>query len=342
AGMASADIRADLSGNAVVDFTSTMDMPFMIVGNPGNTGELSGESVPDGFGPDRICGAVDYKYNIGKYEVTAGQYTEFLNATAATDTYGLYNTSMADTTAWTFGCNIQQHGSLGNYTYSVSDDWANRPVNYVGPGDAARFANWLHNGQPTGVQNDSTTEDGSYYLNGAMSDAELQAISRKANATWAITSEDEWYKAAYHKNDGVTGNYFDYPTSSDSRPSNDLVDPDLGNNATFHAGGYSIGSPYWRTEVGAHENSDSPYGTFDQGGNVWEWNEAIIGSWRGVRGGSLEFGDADSMHALFRNYTWPTLEYAFFGFRVSEVPEPATLSMLALGGLAMLRRRRSC
>ena len=35
---------------------------------------------------------------------------------------------------------------------------------------------------------------------------------------WVIPTEDEWYKAAYHKNDGDTGNYFDYPTSSDTVP----------------------------------------------------------------------------------------------------------------------------
>jgi hypothetical protein len=42
------------------------------VGNPGNAGEWSGESY-GGYGPDRICGAVGYAYNIGTYEVTAGQ-----------------------------------------------------------------------------------------------------------------------------------------------------------------------------------------------------------------------------------------------------------------------------
>jgi formylglycine-generating enzyme required for sulfatase activity len=26
-------------------------------------------------------------------------------------------------------------------------------------------------------------------------------------------------------------------------------------------------------DVGAYALSDSPYGTFDQGGNAWEWNE---------------------------------------------------------------------
>ena len=53
------------------------------VGDAGNTGEWSGASH-GGSGSDRICGAVDYEYNIGKYEVTAGQYTEFLNAVVVT------------------------------------------------------------------------------------------------------------------------------------------------------------------------------------------------------------------------------------------------------------------
>ena len=39
-------------------------------------------------------GAVADVFAIGKYEVTIGQYTSFLNAAAATDTYSLYNPSM--------------------------------------------------------------------------------------------------------------------------------------------------------------------------------------------------------------------------------------------------------
>ena len=37
-------------------------------------------------------GSVAYNYNIGKYDVTTGQYTVFLNAVGTTDTYGLYDT----------------------------------------------------------------------------------------------------------------------------------------------------------------------------------------------------------------------------------------------------------
>ena len=116
------------------------------VGNPGNAGELSGSGA-GGSGPDRICGAVDYVYDLGKYEVTASEYTGFLNAVADTDTYGLYDTRMWSST---YGCKIEQIGSSPNYTYTVAADWADRPVNFVSWGDAARFANWLHNGQPTG------------------------------------------------------------------------------------------------------------------------------------------------------------------------------------------------
>jgi len=286
-------------------------------GNPGN----ANDTLSDGYG------GVAYTYNIGKYEVTAGQYTAFLNAVAAMDTYGLYSASMDSSAA---GCQITQHGSSGSYWYdfsggtvevpgSTAADWADRPVNYVSWGDAARFANWLHNGQPRGAQDLTTTEDGSYYLDGATSSAELLAITREPDATWVIPSEDEWYKAAYHKNDGDTGNYWYYPTSSDSVPSNDLIDPDPGNNATFNDGGYTIGSPYYRTEVGAHENSDSPYGTLDQGGNVWEWNEAVIVSYRGLRGGSF-YGYGYDLPAANRHYHYPSSEDSDFGFRVAEVP----------------------
>jgi formylglycine-generating enzyme len=300
------------------------------VGNPGNAADLL-------FGG---CGSVGYTYNIGKYEVTTGQYCEFLNSVArGTDTYGLYNMSMwSDST----GCKIQRSGSPGRYTYSVPSDWANRPVNWVSWGDAARFANWMHNGQRGGDQNVNTTEDGSYFLNGATSNTALMAVTRKATATWVIPSEDEWHKAAYHKNDGVTGNYFSYPTSSSIMPDSVLGHPaDPGNNATFFGNnGYTIGSPYWRTEVGAHENSDSPYGTFDQGGNVWEWTDDVLyGSYRGRRGGS--FADEGlNLRAAYRVYDSPSHEYELAGFRVVEVPEPASIVLVAFVSLGMVGRRR--
>ena len=169
------------AGLIAVSVASAAQIETVTVGNPGNPGTLSGESVLGGFGPDRICGAVGYVYDIGRYEVTAGQYAAFLNAVAASDTYGLYNTNMWESER---GCRIQRSGTPGGYTYSVASDWANRPVNYVSWGDAARFANWLHNGQPTGLQGVGTTEDGSYALGGAVDEEGLMAIARSDDATF--------------------------------------------------------------------------------------------------------------------------------------------------------------
>jgi sulfatase modifying factor 1 len=138
-------------------------------------------------------GGINYAYNIGKYEVTVGQYAAFLNAVAAADPYGLYNTSMATNLNI---AGIARSGSIGSYAYSVIGP-SNHPVTYVSWGDAARFANWINNGQPIGSEGNSTTEDGAYTLNGATSSGELMGITRNAGAKWFIPTENEWYKAAY-------------------------------------------------------------------------------------------------------------------------------------------------
>ena len=158
-----------------------------------------------------------------------------------------------------------------------------------------------------------------------------------------MPSEDEWYNAAYYKGGSTNAGYWEYPTSSNTVPGRDMADAS-GNNANYWLNGYLIGSPYYRTEVGEFQNSDSPYGTFDQGGNVWEWNEAIMyAAYRGMRGGSFSSGGS-ILRASYRWYSsYPTDRHYSIGFRVSAVvPEPSSIITLAagLGMLLGLKRRR--
>lgn len=323
-------LAAAVVGCAVVAQAVTIET--VPVGDPGNAADTTG------------YGSVSYAYNVGKYEVTAGQYTAFLNAVADTDTYGLYNTNM-----WlnSFGCKIERTGSSGNYQYAVASDYANRPVNVVSWGDSARFANWLHNGQPTGAQGLSTTEDGAYFLNGATTNAALLAVSREADWKWAITSENEWYKSAYYKGGSTNAGYWKYPTSSNTAPGRDMADAS-GNNANYYENyPFPIDSPYCTTVAGEFQNSESAYGTFDQGGNVWEWNEALVtSSLRGLRGGSFYSGPgSDALLASTRslNLYYPAADEDYYmGFRVASIPEPGSLIMLAgiaLTGLLYYGRR---
>jgi len=300
-------------------------LEFVSIDDPGNSSDTRYSSP--GYG------SVEYSFQMGKFEVTAAQYTEFLNAVAISDAYGLYNNNM-----WTnpFGCKIERIGDSGNYKYQVAVDWANRPVNYVSFWDAARFANWLHNGRPTGEQDATTTEDGAYTLNG-YEGSDVALIMRNPGANFWIPSEDEWYKAAYF--DPLSNQYWDYPTGTNSSPSNDLISPDPGNNANFEADDFSINEPYWRTVVGEFENSYSPYGTFDQGGNVLEWNESIITSTSGVsyreyRGGQFHYIRV-GLKASARFSTLTDNELGSIGFRVARrIPEPSTFA-LALPGIVL-------
>jgi sulfatase modifying factor 1 len=168
------------------------------------------------------------------------------------------------------------------------------------------FANWLNNGQPTGSQNSSTTEDGAYTLNGATSIAALMAVTRKSDATWFIPTENEWYKAAHYQpasQGGDSDSYWPYPMKTNSRPYSDQPPGSSPDNSRvgnfkfddFLSDGYDDGyadtgsgnldsSQNYLTDVGAYSSSPSYYGTFDQGGNAFEWNEADL-----VRRGASPF-----------------------------------------------------
>ena len=315
-----------LSGLVLVGLTAPLLAPpplaavtidWVAIGNPGNAAD-----TPSSNCYKATCGSVSYAYQISKYEVTNAQYAEFLNAKAKSDPFALYHTSMAS-------LGMTRSGVSGSYSYSVTTGFADKPVTYVSFYDSLRFSNWLNNGQGSG-----DTETGAYtLLGGTATPSNGTTVTRNAGASIFLTSENEWYKAAYYN--AVSTSYFDYPTGTNTVTGCVAPGSDTGNSANCN---FAVGAV---TNVGAYSLSDSPYGTYDQGGNVWEWNEQIVsGLNRGLRGGGWNVV-AGNLAASYPVDVNPSSAGSDIGFRVAMIPEPGTglLVMTGLLGLAARRRR---
>lgn len=283
-------------------------------------------------------GAVSYDFQIGKYDVTAREYCAFLNAVAAKDTYGLYDERMASDRAV---ASIQRSGESPYYSYAIIDDPSlDRgllPITYVDYYSAMRFCNWLHNGQPIGEENDETTEMGAYTLNG-----NNIVLPANKDASWRLPTEDEWYKAAYYKGGNSHAGYWSYPTQKNSLPKNEY-EPAVA-NYFFEADQDSstqsikfnipkIGSliikdlpqvdHLFLTPVGYFSDVTGVYGTYDMGGDVFQWtaDKASLFPYsyeegQIVSGGCWELPDfylkADHSQLIFH----PSEKNSCIGFRV--------------------------
>jgi len=303
----------------------TVNIALSPVGDAGNVADSR-----TGFG------AVAYPYQIGTYDVTMAQYTGFLNAVAASDPYGLYQTQMATATP-TYG--ILRTSTSAGYSYALrSTGSANVPVTYVDWGDAARFVNWAQNGEPTGLgEAAGSTETDTYALNGSTGSAALMAVTRSTTATWVLPNADEWNKAGYYVGGSTNAGYWNYPTQNNSDPSNVLSATGT-NNANYD--GATLTDPVgWLTPVGAFAASPGPYATFDMGGDVYQWTETaslvpyntgryFVGGSYGSTVTTLYIGGGGSPP--------PTTSGANLGFRVASVPEPGAAAILFFASLLAL------
>lgn len=272
-------------------------------------------------------GSVPNAFRIATFETTLAQYTTFLNAVAKRlDTpngpivESLYDPRMG-TDANISGITRSGAGTAAEpYVYAVVGD-PRKPVAYVSWFNAARFANWLHNG----ASESADTETGAYPLNLAISGTVL----RNPDARWWIPTQNEWFKSAYYKGGGLDAGYWRFPTQSDMLPGNSSSD--VANQANFlRLGVFSITqgatldpAQNYLTSVGTFSASPGPYGTFDQGGNVDEWTDTVVvksfGESRVTRGGAWSTGGLN--HDVQRVPTaLPSDRLAKLGFRLARTP----------------------
>ncbi len=285
-----------ISGTAIAQSDPLVTVESVIVGNAGNRADQQ-----TGYG------AIAYEYRIGKYHVTIEQYVAFLNAKAAVPPNkvieDLWIADMADPKGKEKpGALITRAGAgtlVNPYRYEVvvSSFWGvqsgKRPVCWVSWFDAARFANWMHNG----AMANSDTETGAYDLPNYMSEG---IVSKNAGARWWIPTEDEWYKAAYFDPTvPAGGGYYRYATRSNTVPTL-AAPPGPPNSANFNNIMSIKGNVL--TPVGAYTQSPSYYGTFDQGGNLWQWTDGVYEENRIVRGGSFSHGLTPLLKTIRRDY----------------------------------------
>jgi len=275
------------------------------VGISGDAGNLGSWSAGSGY---TFSGVNHGDYRMGTYEITNDQWTKFKN----------------------------EYGTVyGNPTYAYDEDpyWTgtNVPTNNASWYEAAQFVNWLNtsSGHQAAYKFSGTQGTGNYTLEVWQSgDTGYDASNpyRNSNAYYFLPTEDEWVKAAYWNGTNLQT----YATPGD-------VIPVAGSDTNYDL---AIGEPW---DVG--DGTEELNGTFDMMGNVWEWMESpynsgdyLSGSDRGIRGGSYGLYDY-FLRSSVRNIGYPRYEDYNIGFRVASVPEPATISLLALGTLALRKRK---
>ena len=314
---------------------------WVTVGDPGNAADTTG------------YGAVAEGFRIMTYEWTNSQYVEFLNAVDpdGLDPQDIYSNNMRFTARG--GISFTSGNSPGS-KYAARTNMGDKPVNYVSWFDAARVANWLHNGGLTYGTTDSSASapqnTGAYTLGTATSGT---AFTRNSGAQYFLPTEDQWYKAAYYKGNGTNAGYWDYATQSDTAPTAVTADGtgvgsagSTGNFANFNAAADWNSQDGNVTTVGTN-GGPSAYGAFDMGGNVLEWND-LTGGAAGLRGqrGGFWIGFAFNVSSAYRTTDDPSFEFSSVGFRLASpvpVPEPSTCALalagLACGGYLRLRLR---
>ncbi len=323
---------------------------FVTIGAPGNRSWLPHERrFQNGGDPNLIDdrGRVDYEYRIMRTEVVQTQYVDFVRAfrpfwLSIEDRPGatVESGSPVDSSFSSYGINL-----LGGF--DVDQRYDNSAVT-ISWRNAARYANWLHNGAPTDEASLTwdTFHTGAYTFTDESFGSNVYGnpVTRNEGARFWLPGLDELLKAAYYDpnryGEGEEG-YWLYPHSSNEEP---IVGPpgegDVGPPEDIDGDGFVS---WERTLVGRYPDTASPWGLLDVLGTEKEWVETpyssfLIDGEEFPSSSRLLLGD---LFAEIDNWGNATATFSTGTFRIATiVPSPAGVTMIGLGAVFAARRRR--
>ncbi len=358
-------------------FTPSTEFTLVRVGDPGNAAlpiDNFNPTFPTPKAADEFVGAVAYEYEIGRFEVTVAQYVQFLNAVdpEGSNARQLWDPLMDPSTNPKYGSVRRvSDAPVGDHFRVAFPVWENKPIGFIDFFRAARFINALHNGKHSRevgadgavhyhCEFSPQTETGAYDLRNQNTFGSY--ATRGVVEGFVLPSQDEWIKAAYYTPvlTPAGRHYWRYPERTDETPTAATCDPcghvtnastqplacynDIANWCPAScANGETSTCPdavFVGNLVGVGEcHSPSPWGTFDQGGNVVEWTDTVVPPiagapnpqgmpiWRQMHGGISAAG----AWQLWMSATGASDPYsqvlgntrAFGGFRVALLPRAA-------------------
>ncbi|MBX3352989.1 MAG: SUMF1/EgtB/PvdO family nonheme iron enzyme [Phycisphaeraceae bacterium] len=334
------------AANAVI---KRFGFDFVTVGAPGNRSWIESErELPNGITLNHIDdrGRVDYSYRIMRTEVVQTQYVDFVQAfqpfwESIGSIPGRVESGAPSAGQFTSSGISTLGGITVNPAYNdsaVAISWRN----------AARYANWLHNGAPSDNLTWDTFHTGAYTFTDASFTSHTQGspVTRNEDARFWLPSLDEYLKAGYYDpnryGEGEEG-YWTFPHGSNEQP---VVGPP----GEGEWGGMP-GDPLWeKLRVGRYPDTQSPWGLLDIVGTEREWVETPSGVFRlsdgtifvSAQGRVVVGNDTASFGSIDSWDPGASATSAFYAFRLATmVPSPS--SLLVLSGMticAASRRRR--